>query len=220
MPIVRIIMGVALAFCVEGCLRSVAQPALQTLTAKYIASDSEIRLRPYAEMVLGNPNDRTLDNVPRICRQTLVTTESDFESQYRFVTFERALVGFLLKRSRENSSEMLPGVVRADETKTTVVGPVSLRAEDLSNTISTRSNTYEAIVSAIERHEAAQIINLELLGRPVTEAGKGIILVQYVSHFISKSGEVGHLGGARVTFCLMPEDKGKVVVYLENVVES
>jgi hypothetical protein len=114
---------------------------------------------------------------------------------------------------------MLPGVVRADRMKTTVVGPVSLSAEDMPTNVSTKSKTYEAIVPAMDLHQAAQIINLEFLGRPDTQDGQGIILVRYDVHYISESGEVAHRGGARVTLCLMPEAKGRVVVYLENVIE-
>jgi hypothetical protein len=202
-------------------MNPVAPPALQTpvAAAKHIASDSQIPLRPFAELVLGNPNDRRLDTVPSICRQTLRTSELDFESQYRFVSFERALVGLFRERSREIPSEMLPGVVRADRMKTTVVGPVSLSAEDMPTNVSTKSKTYEAIVPAMDLHQAAQIINLEFLGRPDTQDGQGIILVRYDVHYISESGEVAHRGGARVTLCLMPEAKGRVVVYLENVIE-
>jgi hypothetical protein len=206
-------------------MNPVAPPALQTpvAAAKHIASDSEMPLRPFAELVLGNPNDRRLDAVPSICRQPLRTSELDFESQYRFDSFERALVGFFRERAREIPSEMLPGVVRADRMKTTVVGPVSLSAEDMPTNVSTKSKTYEAIVPAMDLHQAAQIINLEFLGRPDrpdTQDGQGIILVRYDVHYISESGEVAHRGGARVTLCLMPEDKDKMVVYLENVIES
>ncbi len=63
-------------------------------------------------------------------------------------------------------------------------------------------------------------MRLELIGRPKGDEGKHVVLIRYVSNLVSGDGGVGHLGGSRVTLCLVPAEHNKVTVYLENVIES
>ena len=195
--------------------RTEPQPPKSSLAPlSAISLSTEVPLHPSAVLTLGNPDDRMLDNVPKVCRKNLVLSAGDFDSRYRFVSFERALVVAL---SHQLPADVLPGISSG---QTTIVGPVSLSKVDLPSNITTRVNPYEALVSAIESRAQAQIVTLELLGRPEGDDGKRVILVRYVVQVLSATSEVARLGSARVTLCLMPEKSGSITAYLENVIQS
>lgn len=183
-------------------------------TAVSTTLSREVPLHPIAGLSLGNPDDRWLDNVPPICRQNLKLSDGDFDTRYRFVTFERALVGAMSQLPTDTLRGLSQGIA------TTVVGPVNFSTSELPPNVATSVNSYEALVAAIESRKQTQIVSLELLGRPETEEGERIILIRYVVRVIAPSSEVARRATTRVTLCLMPEKDGIIVAYLENEIQS